>query len=69
MDFEGRYEIGRSSTLSIEGIQGGTDQCGPESLAAMYVAGLREAETYSGDEDKFIIRYGGNGNEMRFLPY
>ena len=66
VDFEGRYEVGRTSTVDIQGIDATDGLCGEASLASMYLDGLHQARTMSGNTDELVIKYGGTENELRF---
>ncbi len=69
VDFEGRYEVGRSSTLAIQGVDATEGLCGEASLASMYLDGLHQARTISGNADELVIKYGGTEDELRFIAY
>lgn len=69
VDFEGRYEVGRTSTLTIQGVDATEALCGEESMAPMYLDGLHQARMISGNKDELIITYGETDNELRFQAY
>ena len=65
-NFEGRYEVGRASTMSVDDVAVEDEDCGASPLTPMYLQGLREARSITGDADELTIRFEGSGNLMRF---
>lgn len=69
MDFEGRYEVGRTSTLSINDLVSPQQACGSDSIAPIYLEELAGARSISGDSDELVIHLKDSGDLMRFKPY
>ncbi len=69
VQFEGRYQVGRSSTLTIDGLSSGSASCGEDSIAGMFLDELKQARSISGDADELVIHLEGTDNLMRFRPY
>ncbi len=68
VDFEGKYEVGRSSTLNINNLSAESAACGVDSIASMYIDELAQAKSYSGDSEELVIHLDGSNNLMRFKP-
>ena len=68
VQFNGDYEVGRTSTLSIKNLNAGSQACGVDSIADMYLDELASARSVSGNADELIIHLDGENNLMRFRP-
>ncbi len=68
VDFEGRYEVGRSSTLNINTLDSEEGACGTDSISSMYLEELANARSFSGNADELVIHLEGSDNLMRFKP-
>lgn len=67
VSFEGRYQVRKTSTLSIDQLSTADAACGGDSLSALFLQGLREARTMEGDADALTIHFEGSGNMMRLV--
>ena len=68
VSFEARYEVGRTSTLTVNNMTSGNDQCSVDSLAPMYLEELASARSISGNADELVIHLDGTDNIMKFRP-
>ena len=68
-EFEGRYEVGRASTLSVQGVNTNDAACGGSALADLFIQGIQEAQSMEGNAEELTIHFAGSGNMMRLTPY
>ena len=69
MDFEGRYEVGRTSTLTIDQLNSEEPVCGSDSIASVFLEELERARSMTGSADELVIHLEGSNDLMRFKPY